>query len=729
MNLPNQKQFSLPLFGRDLTFTVSDIAGQANAAVIGQYGDTSVLVTVVMGKEDRQIDYFPLSVDYEERFYAVGKVLGSRFVRREGRPSDFAILSGRLVDRSIRPLFDQRLRRDVQVAVTILSFDEENDPDFLALITASLALSISDIPWNGPVAGVRVLKENGGFIFNPVYAQIEEGASQEGSFEAFFAGTKNRINMIELAGNDGKDSDIQKAFEQAHQEIQKLVDFQEKISKEIGKPKTTVALVERNPKLEETVRSFVYDRLGQALYLPKKEQDIAVAQIKEELYAHLTSAGYEDLGEVEPIIEDIINEIVHKNVLTNDKRPDGRGLEEVRPLGGVVGLFKRLHGSALFTRGQTQSLAVTTLAAPGSEQLVETMEISTKRRFMLHYNFPPYSTGETGRFGSPGRREIGHGALAEKALRSMIPSQDVFPYTIRLVSEILSSNGSSSMASVCAGTLSLMDAGVPLRKPVAGIAMGLITHQGYDMSHTGTEFKVLTDIQGPEDHYGDMDLKVAGTKDGVTAMQMDVKIEGITSEIFSAAVAQAGRARMQILDVLGNVIKEPRKEISSFAPIILVTQVKPDQIGMVIGGGGKVINGMIEDFGLLSIDINDDGKVFVSADNIEKAKKAIAMIEGITKEYEVGEVVQGEVIKMLDFGVIVDLGGGKDGMVHVSEMSSGYVKSPSEVFKMGDQVTAKVISAENGRIGLSTKEFVNYSSPRPQGQGEGRHDSKPRPQR
>lgn len=717
MNLPNQKKFSLELFGRELSFTVSDVAGQANAAVIGQYGDTSVLVTAVMGKEDRQIDYFPLSVDYEERFYAVGKVLGSRFVRREGRPSDLAILSGRLVDRSIRPLFDHRLRRDVQVAVTILSFDEENDPDFLALITASVALSISDIPWNGPVAGVRVLKENGGFVWNPTYAQIEQEFGQDHAFEAFFAGTKDRINMIELGGSDGQEEDVKKAFAEAQENIQNLVAFQESIVKEIGKEKTTVALIEQNPKLVETVRSFMYDRLSQVLYLPAADQQEAMCSLKEELFAHLESAGFEEVGEAENIIEELTNEIVHKNVLEHDKRPDGRKLNEIRPLWGTVGLFKRLHGSALFSRGKTQSLAVTTLAAPGSEQLVETMELSTKRRFMLHYNFPPYSTGETGRFGSPGRREIGHGALAEKALRSMIPSQDVFPYTIRVVSEILSSNGSSSMASVCAGTLSLMDAGVPMKKPVAGIAMGLVTHQGYDPQSTSKEFKVLTDIQGPEDHYGDMDLKVAGTKDGITAMQMDVKVEGITPEVFDEALARAKEARSSILSVLEEVISEPRKEISSYAPVILATQVRPDQIGMVIGGGGKVINGMIEDFGLISIDINDDGKVFVSADSTEKAQKAIAMIEGITKEYEVGELVHGTVDKILDFGVIVDLGGGKDGMVHVSEMSSGYVKSPAEVFKVGDEVDAKVISVENGRIGLSTKEFVNYTSPRPEGSG------------
>jgi len=706
MQIPNKKEFSTELFGRTLSFTISDIAGQANAAVLGQYGDTAVLVTAVMGKEDRDIDFFPLTVDYEERFYAAGKVLGSRFVRREGRPSEFAILSGRMVDRSIRPLFDQRLRRDVQLVVTILSFDEENDPDFLALVTASLALSLSDIPWNGPIAGVRVLKNNGSFQFNPTYHQIEEATQAHGAFEAFFAGTKDRINMIEMAGNQASEDDAVAAFEAAHKEIQKLISFQKDIVSKEGKDKASVALIEYNPKLVETVRSFAYDTLNSILYTPQKqEREEKVNALFAELRAHLESAGFEEVEGLETIWDELINEIIHKNILEKEQRPDGRAMDEVRPLYASVGLFKRLHGSALFSRGQTQSLAVTTLAAPGQEQIMETMEGSEKRRFMLHYNFPPYSTGETGRMGSPGRREIGHGALAGKALRPVIPSAQEFPYTIRVVSEILSSNGSSSMASTCAGTLSLMDAGVPIKAPVAGIAMGLATHQGYNPSSNANEFKIMTDIQGPEDHYGDMDLKVAGTKDGITAMQMDVKVEGLTKEMFVSALPQAKKARMEILDVIHNAIAEPRKELSPYAPILMITHVKPEQIGLVIGPGGKTINGLIDEYKLESIDINDDGTVFVSADDVQKAKRVVAVIENMTKEYAVGDVVEGPVVRLLDFGAIVDLGGGRDGMIHISEVKDGFVEKITDVLKEGQVVRAKVIRVENGgdKIALSIK--------------------------
>ncbi|KKS83044.1 MAG: polynucleotide phosphorylase/polyadenylase, polyribonucleotide nucleotidyltransferase [Candidatus Wolfebacteria bacterium GW2011_GWC1_43_10] len=705
MNIQNKKEFSLPFFGRDLKFILSDIAGQANAAVIGQYGETAVLVTAVMGKENRVMDYFPLTVDYEERFYAAGKVLGSRFIRREGRPSDFAVLSGRLIDRTIRPLFDQRLRRDVQLVVTILSYDEENDPDFVALNTASLALAISDIPWNGLVGGLRILKTKDGFIFNPLNSEKNGALKEEGSFEAFFSGTDKKINMVELEGRDAKEKEAQDAFLKSFKEIKNLISFQEKIVKEVGRAKSEVSFFEVDAKLSQAIGDFSKNKLEKALYVSSKnERNQELSDLKEELVNHLMSLGFESLNGLESVWEDLVNQIVHQNILTSEKRPDGRKLNELRPLEAHIGLFKRLHGSALFIRGETQSLAVTTLAAPGSEQLVETMEVSAKRRFMLHYNFPPYSTGEVGRLGMPGRREIGHGALAEKALRGVIPSQDEFPYTIRVVSEILSSNGSSSMASACAGTLSLMDAGVPIKKPVAGIAMGLITYQGYDPVSTSQEYKILTDIQGPEDHYGDMDLKAAGTRDGLTALQMDVKIGGIDEEIFSKTLVQAKEARLQILDLIEKTIPAPRPQISSYAPIILTIEIKPSQIGSVIGPGGKVINGMIEDFGLESIDIDDSGKVYVSADSLEKAQKAIDFIRGMTREFAVGEVVEGEIIKILDFGAIVDLGGGKDGMIHVSELKNGFVEKVSDVVKLGDRVRAKIIKVEeNGKIGLSLK--------------------------
>jgi len=710
MNLKNKKEFSLPFYERELKFIVSDIAGQANAAVIGQYGDTSVLVTAVMGKEDRVIDYFPLTVDYEERFYAAGKIIGSRFIRREGRPSDFAVLSGRLIDRSIRPLFDEKLRREVQLVITILSYDEENDPDFVAHITASLALAISDIPWKGPIGGIRVAYcPSKGFIFNPTNSQITQCLSEEGAFESFFSGTSNRVNMIELGGKEALKENLKRAFTDSQNEIKKLIDFQAEIVSKIGKPKTEVALKTNDPALEEVVRNFILPRLEDVLYNSNKsERNNALAELENELYAHLKELKTEDLSGVLSVWGNAINEVVHKNILASEKRPDGRKLDELRELYAEVGLFKRLHGSALFSRGETQALAVTTLAAPGSEQLVETMETSMKRRFMLHYNFPPYSTGETGRMGMPGRREIGHGALAKKALELMIPSQEEFPYTVRVVSEVLSSNGSSSMATACAGCLSLMDAGVPIKKPVAGIAMGLMTYEGYNSGKKSDEFKILTDIQGPEDHYGDMDLKVAGTRDGVTALQMDVKVEGITLDIFLKTLDQAQKACLEILDVIQKVLPEPRKQLSPYAPIIILTQIKPYQIGMVIGPGGKMINSIIEKYSLASIDIDDDGKVFVASTDAANAQKAIDLINGMTKEYEVGEIIEGPVIKLLDFGAIVDLGGGRDGMIHISEVKNGYVNKITDVLKMGQIIKAKVVKVdENGKIGLSIKALSN----------------------
>lgn len=706
MKLVNKKEYSLPIFGRELKFIVSDLAGQANGSVIGQFGDTCVLVTTVMGKVDKNIDYFPLTVDYEERFYAAGKIIGSRFIRREGRPSDLAVLSGRLIDRTIRPLFDSRLRRDVQVVITILSYDEENDPDFLALLTASTALTISDIPWNGPVAGLRVLKNENEFVLNPLNSQVEQGTKTDGTFDAFFSGTSTRVNMIELGGKDANKKDVKKSFSLAFEDIKKLIEFQNTIKAEIGKEKKMVALHIIDKNLEKTVKDFMYPKLENVLFGPdRNERNQKLTEAKDELYQYLSDSNIEDVKDVEAILEKLINEVVHKNILEKNKRVDGRELEEIRTLYGEVGLLKRLHGSALFSRGETQALAVTTLAAPGSEQIVETMEFSGKRRFMLHYNFPPFSTGETGRLGMPGRREIGHGALAEKALRAVIPSQEEFPYTIRLVSEVLSSNGSSSMATTCAGTLSLMDAGVPIKKPVAGIAMGLMTHQGYDLTSKSDDFKILTDIQGPEDHYGDMDLKVAGTRDGITALQMDVKVEGITEEMFEKALDQAERARFNILDVIKEVIAEPRKELSKFAPIIMIVEIKPSQIGMVIGPGGKVINGMIETYKLGTIDIDESGKVFVSGDNLESVNQAVAHIKSITHEYEVGEIIEGEIIKLLDFGAIVDLGGGKDGMIHISEAKNGFVEKITDVFSMGQVVKAKIMKVEpdGGKISLSVK--------------------------
>ncbi len=692
----NRKQFTTEIAGRTLTLETSDLAGQANAAVLGTYGDTSVLVAVTMGKEDRNTDYFPLTVDFEKKFYAAGKILGSRFVRREGRPSEDAILSGRLIDRTLRPLFDQRLRRDVQVVITVLSYDGENSAEFIGLITASAALAISNIPWNGPVAGVQLARfKDGKTEINPVNSSLKE--KENISLEAFVSGAHDKINMIELAGNEAQEKEVVESFKIAHEEIKKLIAFQKDVISKVGKKKVEIEFTDIS-ELKAKVKEFLKGKLEEAVYVPAKtERQNNLDSLKKDLKASLAEGGIEDsfIGKVDAIFEEELDALVHTKLLDEGKRPDGRKNDELRPLYGEVGLFKRLHGSAIFQRGDTQSLAVVTLAPPGAEQLVETIEASYKRRFMLHYNFPPFSTGEVGRLGGPGRREIGHGALAEKALRSMLPSQDEFPYTIRVVSEILSSNGSSSMATTCASSLALMDAGVPIKKPVAGIAMGLMSDK--------EKYKILTDIQGPEDHYGDMDCKVAGTTEGITAIQMDVKIEGVAADVLGEVFEQSKKARLEILGVMKAVIEKPRAETSAYAPSIISMQIDPEQIGEVIGPGGKVINGIISSTGALSIDVEQTGKVFVAGATKEIAKAAAKQIEIITHKFQIGEIVEGEIIKILDFGAIVDLGGGRDGMIHVSELKNGFVEKVEDVVRLGEIVRAKVAKVENGRIGLSLK--------------------------
>lgn len=693
MNL-NKQQFTTEINGKTLTLEISDLAGQSNAAVLGIFGDTTVLVTAVMGKEDRNTDYFPLSVDYEERFYAAGKILGSRFVRREGRPSEGAVLSGRMIDRTLRPLFDSRMRRDVQIVITVLSYDEKNDPDFISLLSASTALLISDIPWAGPVAGLRLIKtKDGDLIINPTNPELVE---KPVLFESFIGGTEDKINMIELAGNEAKEDDIIDAFEKAQVEIKKLIEFQKEIREKSAKPKAEILLKEIDPEVKNKVLGFLEGKLEVAIYVGnKKEQSDNLGELKTSLFDYLKNENILDFSGVEHLFEEEIDRIVHKNILESEKRPDARKLDEVRPLYAEVGLFKRLHGSALFVRGNTQALAVVTLGAPGAEQLMETMESTIKRRFMLHYNFPPFSTGEVGRLGFTGRREIGHGALAGKAVQSFIPSQEEFPYTIRIVSEILSSNGSSSMATVCASSMALMDAGVPIKKAIAGIAMGLMVDQH--------NYKILTDIQGPEDHYGDMDCKVAGTENGVAAVQMDVKIEGVAPKILKEVLIQAKKARLEILEAMKKAIDKPRSQVSSFAPIIMTVEINPERIGEVIGPGGKIINKIIADTGVNSIDIEESGRVFVTSADREKALLAISYIKSITREFQIGEIVEGEVVNILDFGAIVDLGGGKDGMIHISELKDGFVEKVEDVVKIGDIVRVKIVKLDNGRIGLSLK--------------------------
>lgn len=677
----NKQIFQTEFDGKNLILEISKLGQQTNAAVLGKYGDTAVLVTAVMGKNDQTANYLPLVVDYEEKFYAAGKIIGSRFIRREGRPSDEAIISGRLIDRAIRPLFEQRIRRPIQIVIAVLAYDGVNDPDFIALLAASTALSVSDIPWGGPVAGYRI---NG----------------EQPKVDAFFAGAEEKINMIELGAAEISPEKTLELFETSRQKIKELIDFQKKIIKAVGKEKIQLALAEPPAEIKKKILDFIGDRLEPALYQnrdSKNQRQNALENLRAEVLNHL-AAEKENQRWVEGIFEEEIDRLTRRNILSEGKRPDGRRTDEVRPLYAETGIFTRTHGSALFVRGETQALSITTLAAPGAEQLVETMEFSGSKRFMHHYNFPSFSVGEVGSSRSPGRREIGHGLLAEKALKYLIPSVEEFPYTIRVVSEILSSNGSSSMASVCASSLSLMDAGVPLKKPVAGIAMGL-------MAGADDAYKILTDIQGPEDHYGDMDLKAAGTRDGLTAIQMDVKNDGINGEIFEKILKQARQAHNEILDLMGQSLSEPKPQISPYAPAVLTLQIKPEKIGGVIGAGGRVIQGIIQmSGGQTTIDVEPDGKIFIASPDQSQAQVALAQIQAIIKEYRVGEIVEGEVIKILDFGAIVDLGGGQDGMIHISELKDGYAKQVEDVVHLGDRVKVKVIRADaDGKIGLSLR--------------------------
>jgi polyribonucleotide nucleotidyltransferase len=691
----NKKQFKIDVAGKDLKIEISKIAEQATAAVMAYYGGTVVLATIVMGKRDVESSYFPLRVDYEEKFYAAGKILGSRFMRREGRPSEEAVLTGRLIDRSIRPLFDHRIRRDIQVVTTVLSYDGENDPAFVAFIAATTALAISEVPWEGPVGAIGLMQDmNGKIKFNPTNSELAEGWK----FNAFVAGTGEQINMIEFEGNETPEAEAIEAFEQAKKEIGRIVEFQEKLVKEIGAPKAEVPLQDLNEEAKKKMDAFLSGKLEDAIYTKDKtDRAVKLGDLKENLKAHLIEEGHTDkeLSALSYNFEKKVDETVHKNILESERRPDGRALDKVRDLYSEVGLLERAHGSAIFVRGGTQSLTVTTLGAPGAEQLIESLEFSGKKRFLLHYNFPSFSVGETGPFRGPGRRDIGHGALAEKAVRNLIPPKEEFPYTIRAVSEILSSNGSSSMATVCAVSLSMMDAGVKLKNPAAGIAMGLIKD---NKSH-----KVLTDIQGPEDHYGDMDFKIAGTKNGVTAMQLDTKIGGISSEIVKEVLEKGKVARLHILENMNKTLGASREEISRYAPLILIIEIDPSRIGEVIGPGGKVINGIIERTGAESIDIEDDGKVYITGVDKESAQRALEEVKGIVREYSVGEIVEGKIIKLLDFGAIVGIGSGRDGMIHISEFSDGFVKDINEVAKLGDTVKAKIVKIDNGKIGLSLK--------------------------
>jgi len=710
--MADTKEFREEFAGKPLTITVGKLAHQANGSVLIQYGETTVLATACLGGVTTK-DYFPLTLDYEEKYYAAGKIKGSKWIKREGRPSEDAILTARVIDRALRPRFDHGIRNEVQVVATVLTFDHVNDPDMPALFAASLALMISDIPFDGPVASVRVGRVEGKMVFNPTYTE-----RQQSDYDIIVAGTSQRINMLEAGAKMVAEDDMADAIGAGFKELQKLNALQKKIAAELGKPKQELNVFMHDAELTQKVRDIAEPLLEKNLYTPGKAAYYAGIDVSKKAVMEELEKAYADddqkarkLMEADALFEGEIDRIVHKNIIEKEKRPDGRKLDELRALSVEVGTFPHTHGNGIFNRGETQALSVLTLAAPGLEQWMETMEIDlTKKGFMHHYNFPPFSVGETGRMGAPGRREIGHGALAERSLVPIIPARDQFPYTIRVVSEIMGSNGSSSMASVCASSLALMDGGVPIVAPAAGIAMGLM------FDHKGEQYKILTDIQGPEDHHGDMDLKVAGTADGVTGMQMDVKIEGITEEIVRKTLIQAKKARLEILAVMTAAIAAPRSELSPHAPRVQTMHIEPSKIGAVIGKGGETINGIIEETGA-TIDIEDDGTVFITCVSPEGMAKAVERINQLTYEPKPGEEFDGEVTGIKDFGIFVEILPGKEGMVHVSEMSTERVNHPRDVVKEGQQVHVwvKAISDE-GKISLSMvgphgKQF----SPRPGG--------------
>lgn len=692
----NEQKFTIDLAGKPIEAGFSRIAEQADASCIVTYGQTVVLITVVMGKRDRtELDYFPLVVDYEEKYYAAGKIYGSRFIRRESRPSEAAVLTGRMIDRIIRPRFDHRARRDVQVIPTILSIDGENDPDVPALLGASLALTVSTIPFSGPIAAVRIAKVDGKFAVNPTYQEREKA-----ELDLFFGGTASRINMIDGNAKEAPEADVVAASRIAHGEIKKLIGWQNEMREKLGQEKAGVVLMEPDAEMQKKVREFLADKLHAAVYeRDKATQQTKISELKNTMIKHLKEkeAPVELLAAAEHLFEKEIDVLVHDKIVNENARPDGRKPNEIRPLEMQVGMLPRAHGSALFARGNTQALSVVTLGAPGDVLLQQGMEVTGEKRFMHHYNFPPYCVGEVGRLGAPGRREISHGALAEKSVGSLIPEKEEFPYTIRAVSEILSSNGSSSMASVCGTSLALMDAGVPIKKPAAGIAMGLM------MLDNG-RYTILTDIQGPEDHHGDMDCKIAGTNTGITAMQMDVKIDGITPEMLDEILEQAKTARLFILEEMSKVIPAPRPNLSPFAPRIITLQINPDKIREVIGPGGKVINAITAETGV-TIDIEDTGLIFVTAENEAAAQKAIEWIKNITREVIAGEIFQGKVTKILEFGAIVEILPNQEGMVHISELAPYRVRAVEDIVKIGDVIPVKVKEVTpDGKIRLSLKE-------------------------
>ena len=699
-----KQEFHLDFCGRGITVETGEIAKQADGAVIIRYGDTVTLSTACASNQAKEgIDFFPLTVSFEEKLYSVGKIPGG-FLRREGRPSEHATLTARMIDRPIRPLFAEGFRNEVQVVNTVLSVDQDASPEMAAMFGASLALCISDIPFNGPIAGVKVGRINGELVANPTVAQMEES-----DIDLTVAGTAKALNMVEAGAKEVSEEDMLAALMFGHEQIKKLCAFQEEIVAACGKEKREIELYAVDETIDREVRANFEAQIRAAVSIKVKlERYGKIDDLTYEAAEMIANKEYESekdqnnaVKQAREICRGIEADEVRRLIIEDKVRPDGRQIDEIRPLNSQVDLLPRVHGSALFTRGETQVLSTTTLGALNDNQIIDDLTVVDSKRFMHHYNFPPYCVGETGRMGNPGRREIGHGALGERALAQVLPSVDEFPYTIRTVADVMESNGSSSQASICAGTMSLMAAGVPIKAPVAGIAMGLI------MDDNSGKYTVLTDIQGMEDHFGDMDFKVAGTKNGITALQMDIKVTGITKNIFEEALAQAHKARLEILDNMLACIPSPREQLSPYAPKIAMMNIDPDKIKDVIGPGGKMINEIIAQCDNVKIDIDDDGKVVIYHNDYDTIEKAKQMISDIVRVAKVGDVFAAKVVRLEKFGAFVNLFGNTDGLLHISKISHHRVDKVEDVLKLGDIIDVKVTEIDNkGRINVSAKALL-----------------------
>ncbi|MBD9044589.1 MAG: polyribonucleotide nucleotidyltransferase [Solobacterium sp.] len=707
-----KQEFHLDFCGRGITVETGEIAKQADGAVIIRYGDTVTLSTACASNQAKEgIDFFPLTVSFEEKLYSVGKIPGG-FLRREGRPSEHATLTARMIDRPIRPLFAEGFRNEVQVVNTVLSVDQDASPEMAAMFGASLALCISDIPFNGPIAGVKVGRINGELVANPTVAQMEES-----DIDLTVAGTAQALNMVEAGAKEVSEEDMLAALMFGHEQIKKLCAFQEEIVAACGKEKREIELYAVDETIDREVRANFEAQIRAAVSIKEKlERYGKIDDLTDEAAEMIANKEYESekdqnnaVKQAREICRSIEADEVRRLIIEDKVRPDGRQIDEIRPLNSQVDLLPRVHGSALFTRGETQVLSTTTLGALNDNQIIDDLTVVDSKRFMHHYNFPPYCVGETGRMGNPGRREIGHGALGERALAQVLPSVDEFPYTIRTVADVMESNGSSSQASICAGTMSLMAAGVPIKAPVAGIAMGLI------MDDNSGKYTVLTDIQGMEDHFGDMDFKVAGTKNGITALQMDIKVTGITKNIFEEALAQAHKARLEILDNMLACIPSPREQLSPYAPKIAMMNIDPDKIKDVIGPGGKMINEIIAQCDNVKIDIDDDGKVVIYHNDYDTIEKAKQMISDIVRVAKVGDVYAAKVVRLEKFGAFVNLFGNTDGLLHISKISHHRVDKVEDVLKLGDIIDVKVTEIDNkGRINVSAKALL----PKPKAEEE-----------